>query len=160
MDEKGIMGNVEIDHATPRTVINDREYTLVFPQKMFMYERPKIVEKLFVGVLTDKRKEFLNQFKDVTIIDSNRGRMEELKYWDEWYFNLMSSAKFVLCPDGVSYKWSYRFFEAVGFRAIPIIETEIEIYDGYKFFKQGDSFVYDQSYVDHNLTKFREEMML
>ena len=55
------------------------------------------------------------------------------------YYNNLSRTKFALCPIG-DCNWSYRVFESIMCRAIPVIgdgETDIFI-DNFKFFRDGD----------------------
>lgn len=159
LEELGKKELVRIDHKKPETKIGETIYTLVFPKFMLDYNEPKVIEKLFVGKITPQRRVFLNNFPEGKIIHSKRGRNPKTKNRDERYFKLMSSAKLVLCPNG-DYVWTYRFFEAIIFRAIPIIEEECDIYDGYKFYKLGENFKYNTNWVNHNLNKLKKEMTL
>lgn len=153
--------NIEINHPTPYTILNGQRYTLLFPKSMLGYQQEKTTEMLFMGLITDKRGKFLKRFESVaTIVDSKRGRNMETKEKDEIYFNEMAKAQFVLCPNG-SFVWTYRFFEAAIFRAIPIIEEYCAAYEGYKFFLRDTSdYVYREDWVEHNLAKVKKEMML
>lgn len=63
---------------------------------------------------------------------SNAGRQFPIKAWHDDYYAMMTSARFVLCPNG-DYIWTYRFFEACLCGAIPIIEDAAECYDGFRF---------------------------
>jgi hypothetical protein len=157
LEEEGLNLNIKIEHSEiPKTLIGNREYSLIFPKFMFNYETNKTIDILFVGKITPQRKEFLNNF-NATIINSNRGRNKETKAKDEEYFKIMSKAKFVLCPNG-SFIWTYRFFEAIVFKAIPIIEENCSLYDGYKFYKKNDKPIYRKDWIEHNLKKLKREM--
>ena len=113
---------------------------------------------LFVGFKNSKRIDFLKKFNNATIIFTNKGRDIKTKVKDEEYFNLMSKAKFVLCPNG-DFIWTYRFFEAILFQAIPIIEDYSELYKDYKFYKYGDKYEYNSEWIIYNLNKIKNEMM-
>ena len=71
----------------------------------------------------------------------------------------MARSKFVLCPNG-DFTWTYRFFESVIFKAIPIIEDYTHHYDGYTYYTKSDEFVYDENMINSNLEKLKKEMML
>jgi hypothetical protein len=159
LQEEGLNLPIRIEHKeNPKTIIGDREFKLIFPKFMFNYanNNQKDIETLFCGLITDKRKPFLNKFK-AEIINSNRGRDNQIKNLDKEYFNLMSRAKFVLCPDG-DFVWTYRFFEAIIFKAIPIIQNNCPLYEGYKFYNEGDKMEYKEEWIEHNLNKLKREM--
>lgn len=63
------------------------------------------------------------------------------------------------CPNG-AFTWTYRFFESVIFKAIPIIEEYSPNYEGYYYYKKGDDFIYNEDWVNSNLEKLKKEMML
>jgi hypothetical protein len=71
----------------------------------------------------------------------------------------MARAQFVLCPNG-DFTWTYRFFESIIFRAIPIIEDYTHHYDGYYYYTPNDTPIYDEDMVNSNLEKLKKEMML
>jgi hypothetical protein len=151
---------VTINHFKPETKVGDKIYTLIFPKFLLNYNNKlKTIDILFMGKITPKRLIFLNNFPNAKIINSNRGRNIKTKIKDEKYFKLMSKAKFTLCPNG-DFIWTYRFFEAIIFKSIPIIEEECEIYKGYKFYKKEDIFIYRKDWINHNLNKLKNEMML
>ncbi len=149
---------VKVWHTNdPLTIIGDREFALVFPKFMLDYQNEKDIDLLFVGLLTKKRMEFLSNFKKAVIIASNRGRNENTKKKDEDYFTLMSRTKFALCPNG-DFIWTYRFFEAIIFKAIPIIQDFHPLYDGYKYYSLGDNLVYNEEWVNENLKRIKQKM--
>lgn len=89
---------------------------------------------------------------------TKRGRKFPLKSWDEQYYRILARSKYVLCPDG-DYKWSYRFFEATMCGAIPIVQTEIPLYEGFVFYKMTDSpykFKWSEELVHHNYNLCRK----
>jgi hypothetical protein len=130
MSEAGITGSLEIVHAEqPKTIVNGKDYGLLFPKRIFQ-SKPKDIEMLFVGKHTYKRAAFLANFPEATIIYTDRGRDNSIKGHDAEYWDMMSRAKYVLCPDG-DFVWTYRFFEAVACGAVPIIETQHDFY--YRF---------------------------
>lgn len=157
LKEENLNLPIKIIHKeTPKTTIGNREFTLIFPKYIFNYETNKTINTLFIGKITPQRKEFLKDF-NATIINSNRGRDKKIKSKDEEYFKLMSKAKFILCPNG-SFIWTYRFFEAIIFKAIPIIEDFSKLYEGYKFYTKDEKPIYREDWIEHNLNKLKGEM--
>lgn len=160
---------IKVIHAeNPKTIIGKKEYSLVFPHfisNMFVY--CKDIDISFEGLVTAKRQVFLykiyetyeNEHHNIKIISSKRGRQDKVKEIDHKYFETLHRSKFIACPNG-DFVWSYRFFEAIICKAIPIIENESPLYDGYKFYRLGDKLEYRQDWVGHNLLKIKKEMML
>lgn len=160
MEEKGITGEVKVVHAEDvKTYINGKEYTLVFPEFISKIKEEKVIDMLFIGLLTESRKKFLSNFKNAIIIDSNNGRNQDTKAKDLSYLKMMARSRFVLCPNG-DFVWTYRFFEAILCRCIPIVEQDCGLYNGYHFYRLGDKYEYRQDWIDENLIKIRKEMML
>ena len=175
LKELGRTDEVRIDHATPRTWIGDKEYLCVYPKYFLDYLEPKIITMVFSGTITPSRKKFLDNFPRALVIDSHKGWDEKLKYdKDEAYFKLMAQSKFVLCPNGCgltdrekkgfygdpAFAWTYRFFDAIFFLAIPIVEEDLKIYEGYHYYKLGDNYEYNEEWVRLNLAKAKAELML
>lgn len=158
IEETGLNLDYSFSHKEPYVQVGDKRYVLVFPNFMFEYDTTKSVDKLFIGLKTDSREVFLNQF-DATIIYSDRGRRTNTKALDEWYFKEMAKARFVLCPDG-DFVWTYRFFESIIFKAIPIVQNVADVYDGYKFYTENDYCVYRQDWVEYNFNKAKKELTL
>lgn len=157
---------IQIDHATPLTVVNGVSRTLLFPKYLLDYNIPfesKDIDIMFMGKVTDKRKVFLREaikkYPNLKIFDSDRGRELAYKVMDDTYWQFMARAKFVLCPDG-DFAWTYRFFEATLVRAIPVIQTEASCYEGYNFYRLGDELTYWQFEADNNFNKAKAELML
>jgi hypothetical protein len=151
---------LQIEHSTPITKINDVVYSLIFPKSLLKYNNvDKDIDILFIGLITEKRKSFLSNFPDATITSSNRGRNINTKQYDIGYFKNMARSKFTLCPNG-DFTWTYRFFEAIIFKSIPIIEDYTYHYNGYHYYTKDDKFIYNDIWVDENLHKLKKEMML
>ena len=159
LEEINRVDKIIINHPTPWTMIGDKKYTLVFPKYMFDYESEKTIDILFIGKITPKRHKFLELFPNATIIHSERGRDIKTKVKDVEYFNEMSKSKFTLCPNG-DFVWTYRFFESIIFKSIPIIEEFCDIYDGYNYYTHNDEFIYRTDWVEDNLNKLKREMTL
>lgn len=162
--EVGILNPViKIDHKRPVTRLNEITKTLIFPKRILDYKADKDIDVIFIGQISESRKEFLaeiaEKYPGTVIIPSLNGRTKETKNWDESYFRKMSRAKFTACPAG-ELPWSYRFFEAVLLRAIPIVDEPVDIYEGYHFLRIGEPLEYDESMVERNLEKAKRELML
>ena len=160
MEEIGMKGEIKIIHSeNPKTFINGKEYTLIFPKFILEIKEEKVIDKIFVGLLTEQRKVFLRNFPDAIILNSNNGRKQETKEKDLSYFRMLARSRFVICPNG-DFIWTYRFFEAILCRCIPIIEEECELYKGYHYYKVGDKYEYREDWIKENLSKIKKEMML
>lgn len=160
MEEVGMKGDVKVIHSeNPKTFINGKEYSLVFPRFILNIKEEKIIDKIFVGLITDSREKFLKNFSGACIISSISGRVEGVKEKDLTYFRMMARSFFSICPNG-DFVWTYRFFEAILCRCIPIIEQECKLYKGYHFYKLGDVYEYREDWVKENLSKIKREMML
>lgn len=109
-----------------------------------------------------KRSKFFNFFNidstvsktigNLIIWSSNRGRKFPIKAWDDAYFNVLGDSQFVLCPSGVCV-WSYRFFESILCGAIPVVESNCEAYEGFRFkFMTDDAstFVWSKEDAEYN----------
>jgi hypothetical protein len=153
--------DLKIIHSIPHTEVDGKIYSLLFPKSLLNFNKnvKKDIDFLFIGLITENRKWFLSKFENSLIINSNRGRNSSSKEFDVDYFNIMSRAKFTLCPNG-DFIWTYRFFESIIFNSIPIIEEECDLYKGYTFYKIGDDFKYEEDIVNKNLSKLKKEMML
>lgn len=77
------------------------------------------------------------EYDGVVLMTSDRGWSFPTKAWDSKYFQLLSSSKFVLCPDG-KFVWTYRFFEAILCGAIPIIQNTCSLYEGFRYYTMDD----------------------
>lgn len=160
MEEIGMKGEIKIIHSeNPKTFINGKEYTLIFPKFISQIKEEKVIDKIFVGLLTEQRKVFLRNFPDAVILNSNNGRKQETKEKDLSYFRMLARSRFVICPNG-DFVWTYRFFEAILCKCIPIIEEECELYKGYHYYKVGDEYEYREDWIKENLSKIKKEMML
>jgi len=96
----------------------------------------------------------INVHKDdkLNLSPSTIGRNFPEKSWDDDYFNHMANSKFVLCPNG-DFVWTYRFFEAIMCGAIPIVESETEIYNGFHYYKMSDpidKYTLNEKHIDEN----------
>lgn len=113
----------------------------------------------YVRVPTVERR---TKEKGVVFMVSDRGWCHPTKTWDPSYFQLLASSKFVLCPDG-RYVWTYRFFEAAMCGAIPIVQNECSLYDGYRYYTMDDALrEMEWNYSDalHNQELCRERMTI
>jgi len=150
---------VKIDHEKPSVTFLEKERTLVFPKSMVRQEE-KTIDYFFQGLFSDNREKFVKKFPNALIIESNNGRIFPEKAYDKEYFDNMAKTKFALIPNGVSFPWSYRFFEAVMSCAIPIVEEHIPLYNGYKYFLIDEKHEYREDYIKLNLDKFIRDLTL
>jgi hypothetical protein len=93
---------------------------------------------------------------------SQKGRNFPEKIWDQEYYQSLTQAQFVLCPDG-DYTWTYRFFEAALCGAIPVIENTCPSYDGFECFTMAeatDRLVYSPEMAERNYAKAVERLTL
>ena len=151
MQDAGITGDLSIVHAEqPQTIVNGKDYGLLFPKRIFTFEN-KTIKKLFIGLHTPQREAILSTIKDATIIYTNRGRNDDLKGYDDLYYDTMARAFRVVCPDG-DFVWTYRFFEAVACGCIPVVEHMHPLYEGFIFetidMQQPNK--WDMSIINHN----------
>ena len=155
---------INIDHKNAKTFINNKEYRLLFPQYMINtlhnLDKTKTIDYFFSGIIT-KRREWIQEFVgDNSIIkESDYGKDRSKKYnLDIDYYTNMSKSKFTLCPVG-DCPWSYRFFEAIMCKSIPIIgDTENDILScGYFFYRKSDKHIYDEEKIIFNYYKFIKE---
>ena len=73
----------------------------------------------------------------VAIGASNAGRAFPGKSWDEQYYRILLSSRYVLCPNG-DYVWSYRFFEAILCGAIPVVEEDSDVFQGFEYARMDE----------------------
>lgn len=158
---KNFTNLISINHHEPTTKIGDVVKHLIFPKTLIEFCETKNYERLdeiyFKGIVTGKRKNSIEKLKQVTnkpviINSSNRGREFPLKTFDEDYFNEMQKYKFVFCPDG-DFIWSYRFFESIMCGAIPIVENETKLFEGFYYYNlQSDlkSITWNEEWVVNN----------
>ena len=146
--------DVKIDHEKPSVEFLGEVRPLVFPKSMIRQEE-KIIDYFFQGL-----NRTFKEFPNALIIHSNNGRVFPEKAYDKEYFDRMAQTKFALVPNGMSFKWSYRFFEAVMSCAIPIVEEHIPLYNGYKYFLMSEAHEYRKDYIAHNLKKFTNDLTI
>jgi hypothetical protein len=168
LEEVGLSSKVRIEHSpNPKTYIGYHCFNLVFPNFITKYKTDvKDIYISFEGLATNKRQHFLDNIYDlyneqgvIMFYPSDRGRQLSTREKDDSYFQTMARSKFVACPDG-DFIWTYRFFEAILCGAIPIIENDCPLYEGYKFYTIGQKLTYREDWVKHNLNKIKKEMML
>jgi len=82
--------------------------------------------------------------------------LDQRGYLDRSYYEILCQSQFALCPAGDA-PGSMRFYEAMAWRAIPVVNSISEIARtpqetamGYKFLTTEDDFVYSQDWAEHN----------
>lgn len=140
----------------------------VVDRRVRLRERVKnYSERLFRGPLRPLLKyvrvppvESRTREDSIVFVTSDRGWCHPTKAWDASYFRLLASSKFVLCPDG-QFVWTYRFFEAAMCGAIPIVQNECALYEGYRHYTMDDDLAemeWRRSDALHNHKLCRERM--
>lgn len=116
------------------------------------YGRLKRLWKTLQGILRPSPTHYVLEALGLQIFASQKGREFPAKIWDDDYFQQLAQAQFVLCPDG-DFTWTYRFFEAMLCGAIPIIENDCELYQGFQYFSMQDpveKLIYSPAMAEHN----------
>ena len=157
---------VNLDHKEPFVQINGQKKVLIYPKQAFdlskKFWNPKRTKVFFRGFVPFFREEALKQWEGLATIEKvDTGRKSINRFWDETYLTATGKAEFVLCPDG-GWPWSYRFYEAVLCGAIPIVQTECDIYQGYNYFKwnEQDKLQYDLTRAIENFERARLELTI
>ncbi len=156
------IGSLKVDNAT----FKNRKWILPFITKYFN-------ENSYLQFTDNKTKKNYDSkgVYDYTLIKpgfvpkQNFGR--KLNYFDENYFKKMCNSKFCLCPAG-DVHWSYRFFESLICKTIPIVDKECETYInlcekefGYKYYlTSSPEFVYREDWVEYNYNLFMKHHTL
>jgi len=78
---------------------------------------------------------------DFFLWSSDRGRRFPVKIWDTSYFKFLANSQFVICLDG-DFVWTYRFFESIMCGAVPVVQNDSSIYQGFRY-KHMDSPIED-----------------
>lgn len=108
------------------------ENTINLKDNFIFRVKRKIVLKFNLNINLHKK------IGDFVITSSIKGRSFPGKSWDENYYKNLSNSKFVLCPAG-DFTWSYRFFESILCGAIPVVESDCDVYKGFIYYKIEDS---------------------
>lgn len=168
------VADVEIVHDKPLVRVGGVTTPLLFSEEVFirsrsMWQEKRDTRKLFVGLLTEKRKLVLDNYikehrlkpNDWVIKNSKNGREFPMKAWDEQYFKTLANTQFCLCPNG-DFVWTYRFFEAILCGAIPIVEDECDLYDGFTYYKMKDTKqpVFSRKIQENNYRLAKERLFL
>jgi hypothetical protein len=101
-------------------------------------------------------------YKDTQSREAQYRLVEENRY----YFETMCQAKFCLCPAGDA-PWSFRFYEVLMCKSIPIVQswihtfrTETESKLGYKYFLHTEPHNFNQKMIQHNTQIFERKHLL
>ncbi len=165
LQEKGIdPKSVEIDHVKGQCWSKETGWRpLVFPQQIVdliqSIPKEKSENYFFRGVISEGR-EWLRDYPNVQ--SSSYGRQPETKYTpDIDYYETLCRCQFGLAPVG-DCPWSYRFFEAIMCKAIPVIGRDDDDIFAQRFvhFRHGDEHVYDPEACKNNLQIFLREHTL
>lgn len=158
---------ISVDHSTGSCYYGDTTYGVIYPKSWIplFYSGNKEMDFFFQGYFNDNRKWVSKYINERSIIEySNRGREIPRGFFDDVFFTNMGKSKFTPCPQGHPYKWTYRFYEAVLSKSIPIL-TEDDIIDDYlkyKFYLHNDDLKYEYSMemVEHNYNIAMETLFI
>lgn len=127
LSEMGIKGKAYVNHEKGLCYLDDKEYRLTFPLRYFHVIKDIPKEKRYEYTFTGKKTEaraWVEEFAGDALINfTEKGREVAKDYLDVAYYRTMCQSKFTLCPAG-DFKWTYRFFEAIMCKSIPIVERQ------------------------------------
>lgn len=157
--------DIRVDHSTGRCFYAGKEYPIIFPlrylREIESLDTKKDVRFNFLGTYTRKR-DWINKYasENSVVCFTSKGRTIGKSEFDRDYYQLLCRSEFTLCPSG-DFKWTYRFFEAIMARSIPIVDSEgvDESMSKFKYFidtKAPKDYVYDIEIVKHNYRLFIE----
>ncbi len=112
---------------------------------LFIYKMSRHYGSFFISRLLSKA--------NVRVNFSYNGRKKEFKLYDKSYFLNLRQSKYVICPPG-NFVWTYRFFETMMSKSIPIINHEDEYIKKYGFITKTFDEIKYLSDVDYkNITQ-------
>ena len=156
---------IKEDHLNGCNYINGQRVPVTFPLYLKSYisnlNKDKRLNYFYMGTITGT-KNWIKKFMKLTNIiikESRRGRTKKKYEIDENYYQLMSEAKFTLCPTEWSNRktsWTYRFFEAIMSLSIPILENNSnDIYmKDYFYYFEDDEHIYCKEKALENYNTF------
>lgn len=171
-------------HGFPECYNNRLTYNFVFPKSWLedvkKLDYTKSLDYIFLGTIQGEHRQFLLTWdKPNSLIrrPAENGfihpRHDPNGYYPDNFFNIdyyqqLASSKFTLAPAGCSYdkafyerygylRWTYRFWEAVLVKSIPITnEPDPRNHTGYKFYSLEDEHIYREDWVEHNFNLLKE----
>lgn len=154
---------VRVDHAQGICMNDGVAYPITFPRSMLAHVAQFHVEPgarthryFFRGHRTQRKQWVWDHYADRTdasVTVSERGRDPQQKYTlDDAYYRDMCNAQFVLTPTDV-YAWSYRLFEAIMCRAIPVLhDDEVDHFASrFHVYRHSEEHVWREDWADDNL---------
>lgn len=150
LNEMGIEGKVYVDHEKGVCYLDDEGYHLTFPLRYFHVIKDISKEKRYEYTFTGKKTEaraWVEEFAEDALINfTEKGREIAKDYLDVAYYRTMCESKFTLCPAG-DFKWTYRFFEAIICKSIPVVERQgvDQSMDGFRYFLQDERSIHRYS---------------
>lgn len=155
-------------------IIHNRSWVIEFAKKHFTEN------SIFINTMADRNWKSLGVF-DLTHTHKSKcfspmncgddiNQTKEVQYRivneNKFYFETICQAKFCLCPAGDS-PWSFRFYEVLMCKSIPIVEswihtfrTETEALFGYKYLLYTDPHTFEENIIKHNTTIFEKKHLL
>lgn len=156
--EKGYSLNYKINHKKGTSYHEDLGLLpIIFPEKIINFveklDKSKTEETYFKGVINKKRS-WVKKYSNV--FESRRGRDSKQKYKiDLYYYKGLCKSKYGLAPVNEC-PWSYRFFESIMCKAIPVLgKEEIDIHSNdYFYLRDGGTFIYNEEKANENYLLF------
>lgn len=97
-----------------------------------------ITDNFINKILGSGKKSKKIKFGDLLLWSTAKGREFPIKSWDNEYYEILSNTEFVLCPNG-DYIWTYRFFESILCGAIPVVESNCDLYKDFRYYTLEDN---------------------
>ncbi|MDF9795218.1 hypothetical protein OKW21_000481 [Catalinimonas alkaloidigena] len=168
LQETGMDGEKRIDHINARCYLNDKEFYVIFPLRYLAsvkkLDKTKTLHYVFVGK-EEEGREWVNEFSgDKSFISlTDKGWKMPKNLFDSTYYQLLCNSKFTLCPRG-KFLWTYRFYEAIMCKSIPIVDKHYEEPSmwGFKYYyyQESSTHLFSQDIVEHNYRLFLQRHTL
>lgn len=151
--------SVQCNHENATCSCNNKTYRLIFPYKLKNivdgFGFTKTINYNFIGNPSPKR-DWIKDFRhDNSFIHfTKEGRAKSKGYYDPDYYRTLCKSKFTLCPEG-DFLWTYRFYEAILCKSIPIVKQVFPDYHNFTFYYYyaKHMHVYDSSIYENNYEK-------
>lgn len=166
--EAGLEGSKGVDHISGRCYHNEKEYNVIFPLRYLAevkrLEKSKTLDYVFVGKNEEGRawiNEFAGEKSYISLTD--KGWKMPKEHFDSAYYQLLCNSRFALCPRG-KFFWTYRFYEALMCKSIPIVDKNFEEPSMYGFkyyyYQEPTRHYFSLDIIEHNYKLFLKQHTL